>query len=49
VEARAAGRGSADVLRPVAVIVANVMDEAHRGTGMMWDFGRTLVKQAMTR
>jgi ornithine--oxo-acid transaminase len=27
---------------------ANVMDEAHRGTGMMWDFGRTLVKQAMT-
>ena len=28
---------------------ADVMEEAHRGTGMMWDFGRTLVKQAMTR
>ncbi len=28
---------------------AAVMDEAHRGTGLMWDFGRTLVKQAMTR
>jgi ornithine--oxo-acid transaminase len=28
---------------------ADVMDEAHRGTGLMWDFGRTLVKQAVTR
>ena len=28
---------------------ADVMEEAHRGTGMMWDFGRTLVKQAMIR
>jgi len=28
---------------------AAVMDEAHQGTGLMWDFGRTLVKQAMTR
>jgi ornithine--oxo-acid transaminase len=27
----------------------DVMDEAHRGTGLMWDFGRTLVKQAVTR
>jgi len=27
----------------------DVMDEAHRGSGLMWDFGRTLVKQAMTR
>jgi acetylornithine/succinyldiaminopimelate/putrescine aminotransferase len=26
-----------------------VMDEAHRGSGLMWDFGRTLVKQAVTR
>jgi ornithine--oxo-acid transaminase len=24
-----------------------VMDEAHRGSGLMWDFGRTLVKQAV--
>jgi ornithine--oxo-acid transaminase len=28
---------------------ASVMDEAHRGSGLMWDFGRTLVKQAMSR
>ena len=28
---------------------AAVMDEAHQGTGLMWDFGRTLVKQAMVR
>jgi acetylornithine/succinyldiaminopimelate/putrescine aminotransferase len=28
---------------------ADVMDEAHRGSGLMWDFGRTLVKQAVTR
>ena len=27
---------------------ASVMDEAHRGTGLIWDFGRTLVKQAIT-
>lgn len=26
---------------------AQVMDDAHRGTGLMWDFGRTLVKQAL--
>jgi ornithine--oxo-acid transaminase len=26
-----------------------VMDEAHRGSGLMWDFGRTLVKQAVSR
>ncbi|HEX9035264.1 MAG TPA: aspartate aminotransferase family protein, partial [Streptosporangiaceae bacterium] len=25
----------------------DVMDEAHRGSGLMWDFGRTLVKQAV--
>jgi ornithine--oxo-acid transaminase len=24
-----------------------VMDDADRGTGLMWEFGRTLVKQAM--
>ena len=28
---------------------ADVMDEAHRGTGLMWDFGRRLIKQAVTR
>lgn len=28
---------------------ADVMEEAHRGSGLMWDFGRTLVKQAVTR
>ncbi len=28
---------------------ADVMKEAHRGSGLMWDFGRTLVKQAVTR
>jgi ornithine--oxo-acid transaminase len=28
---------------------AAVMAEAHRGSGLMWDFGRTLVKQAITR
>jgi ornithine--oxo-acid transaminase len=28
---------------------AEVMADAHRGSGLMWDFGRTLVKQAVTR
>jgi ornithine--oxo-acid transaminase len=28
---------------------ADVMQEAHKGSGLMWDFGRTLVKQAVTR
>ena len=28
---------------------AEVLDEAHHGSGLMWDFGRTLVKQAVTR
>jgi ornithine--oxo-acid transaminase len=28
---------------------ADVMNEAHRGSGLMWDFGRTLIKQAVTR
>jgi acetylornithine/succinyldiaminopimelate/putrescine aminotransferase len=27
---------------------ASVMDEAHRGAGLMWGFGRTLVRQALT-
>ncbi|GAA2133392.1 aspartate aminotransferase family protein [Kitasatospora kazusensis] len=25
----------------------DVMDDAHKGSGLMWDFGRTLVKQAV--
>ena len=28
---------------------AEVMEEAHQGGGLMWDFGRTLVKQAVSR
>ena len=28
---------------------ADVMDDAHHGSGLMWDFGRTLVKQALAR
>jgi acetylornithine/succinyldiaminopimelate/putrescine aminotransferase len=28
---------------------ADVMKDAHRGSGLMWDFGRSLVKQAVTR
>jgi acetylornithine/succinyldiaminopimelate/putrescine aminotransferase len=27
----------------------DVMDEAHRGTGLAWDFGKTLIKQARER
>ena len=27
----------------------DIMTDAHRGSGLMWDFGRTLVKQAVTR
>jgi ornithine--oxo-acid transaminase len=26
----------------------DIMNDAHKGTGLMWDFGRTLVKQAVT-
>jgi ornithine--oxo-acid transaminase len=28
---------------------ADVMDDAHRSSGLIWDFGRTLVRQAVTR
>jgi ornithine--oxo-acid transaminase len=27
----------------------DVMDDAHRGSGLTWDFGKTLVKQSRTR
>jgi ornithine--oxo-acid transaminase len=40
--------GEAEVDRFLAAF-EDVMDDAHRGTGLMWDFGRTLVKQAMAR
>jgi ornithine--oxo-acid transaminase len=40
--------GEAEVDRFVDAFV-DVMDEAHRGTGLVWDFGKTLVKQARDR
>jgi len=27
----------------------DVMDEAHRGSGLVWDFGKTLVKQTRSK
>ncbi|MFI8962126.1 aspartate aminotransferase family protein [Streptomyces sp. NPDC053493] len=38
----------ADVDRFVTAFTA-VMDDAHAGGGLMWDFGRTLVKQAVAQ
>ncbi|MER7399861.1 aspartate aminotransferase family protein [Streptomyces sp. NPDC000151] len=38
--------GAEEVDRFVAAFTA-VMDDAHTGGGLIWDFGRTLVKQAM--
>ncbi|MFE7773632.1 aspartate aminotransferase family protein [Streptomyces sp. NPDC057445] len=38
--------GEAEVERFVQAFTA-VMDDAHGGSGLMWDFGRTLVKQAV--
>ncbi|MEV0598527.1 aspartate aminotransferase family protein [Streptomyces sp. NPDC050315] len=38
--------GAEEVDRFVAAFTA-VMDDAHAGGGLIWDFGRTLVKQAM--
>jgi 4-aminobutyrate aminotransferase-like enzyme len=40
--------GEAEVDRFVDAFV-DVMDEAHRGSGLVWDFGKTLVKQARDR
>lgn len=40
--------GETEVDRFVDAFTA-VMDEAHRGTGLMRDFGRTLIKQAVAR
>jgi ornithine--oxo-acid transaminase len=38
--------GEAEVDRFVDAFT-EVMDDAHRGSGLMWDFGRTLIKQAV--
>jgi ornithine--oxo-acid transaminase len=40
--------GSAEVTM-FSEAFADVMRDAHRGSGLMWDFGRSLVKQAVTR
>lgn len=39
--------GEKEVDRFVAAFT-DVMDDAHKGSGLMWDFGRTLMKQAVT-
>jgi acetylornithine/succinyldiaminopimelate/putrescine aminotransferase len=38
--------GEKEVDRFVAAFT-DVMDDAHQGSGLMWDFGRTLIKQAV--
>ncbi len=38
--------GEKEVDRFVAAF-CDVMDDAHKGSGLMWDFGRTLIKQAV--
>jgi ornithine--oxo-acid transaminase len=38
--------GEREVDRFVAAFT-DVMDDAHKGSGLMWDFGRTLIKQAV--
>jgi acetylornithine/succinyldiaminopimelate/putrescine aminotransferase len=38
--------GERDVDRFVAAFT-DVMDDAHRGSGLLWDFGRTLISQAV--
>ncbi|WP_330172645.1 aspartate aminotransferase family protein [Streptomyces sp. NBC_01498] len=40
--------GEREVDRFVTAFTA-VMDDAHRGGGLMWDFGRTLMKQALAQ
>ena len=39
--------GEAEVDRFVDAFT-DVMDDAHKGAGLMWDFGRSLIKQAAT-
>jgi ornithine--oxo-acid transaminase len=38
-----------DEVRLFSEALDNVMKDAHRGSGLMWDFGRSLIKQAMSR
>ncbi len=38
-----------DEVRMFSEALTDVMKDAHRGSGLMWDFGRSLVKQAVTR
>lgn len=40
--------GEAEVDRFMTAFV-DVMDEAHRGQGLMWDFGKSLIKQARSK
>jgi ornithine--oxo-acid transaminase len=40
--------GDAEV-QMFADALEDVMRDAHRGSGLMWDFGRSLIKQAMSR
>jgi len=40
--------GEAEVDRFIDAFV-DVLDDAHRGTGLAWDFGRSLIKQSRTR
>jgi ornithine--oxo-acid transaminase len=40
--------GEREVDHFVAAFI-DVMDEAHRGSGLIWDFGKTLVKQSRTQ
>ncbi len=40
--------GEAEVDQFVAAFV-DVMEEAHSGSGLVWDFGKTLIKQARTK
>ena len=38
-----------DEVRTFTDALADVLRDAHRGSGLMWDFGRSLVKQAVTK
>ncbi len=40
--------GTREVDRFVAAF-SDVMDDAHSGNGLVWSFGRTLIKQAVGR
>jgi ornithine--oxo-acid transaminase len=38
-----------DEVQMFADALEDVMKDAHRGSGLIWDFGRSLIKQAMSR